>query len=70
MKKYTEYIVEQVQKLLAIDSPTGYTQNVSSLSLIHISACQHTYRPSDQNNTSPSFLTHLRSLLYPFHSDS
>ena len=30
MKKYTEYIVEQVQKLLAIDSPTGYTQNVSS----------------------------------------
>ena len=30
MKDYTEYIVEQTQKLLSIDSPTGYTKNVAA----------------------------------------
>ncbi len=30
MKAYTDYMVEQVQKLLAIDSPTGYTKNVAA----------------------------------------
>ena len=30
MKYYTEYIVEQTQKLLSIDSPTGYTKNVAA----------------------------------------
>ena len=29
MKKYTDYILEQLQKLLSIDSPTGYTKNVT-----------------------------------------
>ena len=28
-KKYVEYIVETTQKLLAIDSPTGYTKNAA-----------------------------------------
>lgn len=30
MKDYTEYIIEQAQNLLAIDSPSGYTKEVSS----------------------------------------
>lgn len=30
MTNYTDYIVEQAQKLLSIDSPSGYTQNVSA----------------------------------------
>lgn len=30
MKDYTEYIVEQAQKLLSIDSPSGYTKNAAS----------------------------------------
>lgn len=30
MNKYTDYILEQVQNLLAIDSPTGFTKHVSS----------------------------------------
>lgn len=29
MEKYTDYILEQLQKLLSIDSPTGYTKNVT-----------------------------------------
>lgn len=29
MNRYTEYIVEQAKKLLAIDSPSGYTDNVT-----------------------------------------
>ena len=29
MKDYTEYILEQAQKLLSIDSPSGYTRNVT-----------------------------------------
>ena len=29
MKDYTEYMVEQAQKLLAIDSPSGYTKNAA-----------------------------------------
>lgn len=29
MKQYVDYILEQVQKLLAIDSPTGFTDKVS-----------------------------------------
>ena len=28
-KSYVEYIVEETQKLLAIDSPSGYTANVA-----------------------------------------
>ena len=31
MKDYTEYIVEQTQKLLSIDSPTGYTKKCGGL---------------------------------------
>ena len=30
MKNYTDYIVEQAQKLLSIDSPSGYTQNAAA----------------------------------------
>lgn len=30
MKNYTEYIIEQAQNLLAIDSPSGYTKEVAS----------------------------------------
>lgn len=29
MKDYTEYIIQKAQKLLSIDSPSGYTKNVS-----------------------------------------
>ena len=29
MKDYTEYMVEQAQKLLAIDSPSGYTKEAA-----------------------------------------
>lgn len=29
MKKYTEYIIEQMKQLLSIDSPTGFTQQVA-----------------------------------------
>ena len=29
MKNYTDYIVEQAEKLLSIDSPSGYTQNAA-----------------------------------------
>ena len=29
MKDYTEYIIQQAQKLLSIDSPSGYTEHVS-----------------------------------------
>ena len=32
MKDYTEYIVEQTQKLLSLDSPTGYTKKAAYLS--------------------------------------
>ena len=28
-RKYTDYIIEQAEKLLSIDSPTGYTKNVT-----------------------------------------
>ena len=28
MEEITKYILEQLQNLLAIDSPTGYTKNV------------------------------------------
>ena len=28
-KSYVEYIIEETQKILAIDSPSGYTQNVA-----------------------------------------
>ena len=30
MKEITNYILEQVQNILAIDSPTGYTKNVAA----------------------------------------
>ena len=29
MEEITKYILEQLQNLLAIDSPTGYTKNVA-----------------------------------------
>ena len=28
-KSYVDYIIEETQKILAIDSPSGYTQNVA-----------------------------------------
>ena len=43
-KKYIEYILKQAEALLAIDSPSGFTEKVTDylceeykLSLIHIS---------------------------------
>lgn len=30
IKKYTDYIVDEVVKLLAIDSPTGYTDEAAA----------------------------------------
>ena len=29
MEKYMDYILEQLKNLLAIDSPSGYTKNVT-----------------------------------------
>ena len=31
LKKYTDYILEETVKLLAVDSPTGYTENIANL---------------------------------------
>ena len=31
-KNYIDYIVEETKKILAIDSPSGYTKEVASLS--------------------------------------
>ena len=39
MKNYVEYIVDVTQKLLAIDSPTGYTRKAAEFVMeaaIHI----------------------------------
>ena len=45
MKDYTEYIVEQTQKLLSIDSPTGYTKNVAA----YLSKLRTAYRKTGKS---------------------